>query len=80
MPQQQVMPGGGMPNGLLGGGTMPPAANMGVMPANTAANGMMGGAVPMQVSRSFFVCVFSCEPGTSTVVSRWKFSNTPVLH
>lgn len=49
MPQQQVMPGGGMPNGLLGGSMMPPPANMGMMPANAAANGMMGAAMPMQM-------------------------------
>lgn len=67
MPQQQVMPGGGMPNGLLGGGMMPPPANMGMMPANTAANGMMGAAMPMQVCFLCCVCVHTGYMHTKTI-------------
>ena len=49
MPQQQVMAGAGMPNGLVGGGNMQQAVNMGMMPAGAQPNGMMGAAMPMQV-------------------------------
>ena len=50
MPQQQVMTGAGMPNGLLGGGnSMQSAVNMGMMPASTQPNGMMAAGMPMQV-------------------------------